>query len=277
MSASPKPSHRESLYEIIFGHDSWAGKAFDVALLIAILTSVMAVVLETVPTLHPRLRTVLRASEWVFTVAFTIEYGLRIYSARQRLRYVTSFFGAVDLLALLPTFISLVFPGAQSLLVVRVLRVLRVFRVLKLVRFYGQADVLMRAVVRSLPKITVFLGAVLSVVVIAGAVMYLVEGPEHGFPSILAGMYWAVVTVTTVGFGDITPQTPVGRFLASLLMVFGYAIIAVPTGIMSSEMVRGERPVDSLRCGNCGIDEHAADAGFCRCCGAALGQKKSLS
>jgi voltage-gated potassium channel len=261
---------RRQLHVIVFGHDTRAGRLFDIALLWAILLSVAAVILESVRSVALRYGAELRALEWAFTVAFAAEYALRIYCSPRRRDYVTSFFGAVDLLAFLPTFVSLLVPGAQSLLVIRVLRLLRVFRILKLVQFNGQADVLLRALAASMPKVTVFLGTVLTIVVIAGAAMYLVEGPEHGFSNIPEGIYWSIVTVTTVGFGDITPQTPLGRLLAAILMITGYAIIAVPTGIVASELSRADTARTALTCPSCRGTEHAPDAEYCRKCGKQL-------
>lgn len=264
---------RNQLYRIIFEHDTPAGKAFDVALLLTILGSILTVMLDSVESIRERFGSALAMLEWGFTLLFAAEYGLRVYSAKRRRSYVVSFFGFVDLLSVLPTLLSLFAPGAQSLQVVRVLRLLRVFRVLKLGQFHGQANVLSRALLRSLPKITVFLGAVLSIVVIMGCLMYLVEGPRRGFDSIPAGMYWAIVTITTVGFGDVTPQTPFGRLLASVLMILGYAIIAVPTGIVSTEMMQGARPAARLTsCTTCGAADHAVDAKYCRLCASALAE-----
>jgi voltage-gated potassium channel len=262
---------RHRTYVVIFGHDTRAGRLFDIALLWTILLSVGAVILESVHGIGSRYGAPLRALEWAFTVVFTVEYALRLYCSPHRRTYVTSFFGAVDLLAILPTFLSVIVPGAQSLLVIRVLRLLRVFRILKLVQFNGQADVLLRALAASLPKVTVFLGTVLTIVVISGAAMYLVEGPDHGFTNIPEGIYWSIVTVTTVGFGDITPQTPLGRLLAAVLMITGYAIIAVPTGIVASELTRADPSRGApLTCPHCRGLEHAHDAEYCRKCGAPL-------
>jgi len=229
---------REWLHEVIFGYETPAGRAFDVALLLAILASVLAVVLESVESISRDFGTALRAFEWVITGLFTLEYVLRIWVSRRRMGYVLSFLGVVDLLAILPSYIGLVLAGARSLAVIRVLRLLRVFRVLKLVQFLGEESALIRAARASLPKITVFLGAILSAVVIVGAAMHLIEGPENGFEDIPQSMYWAIVTMTTVGYGDIAPQTVPGRMLASALMILGYGLIAVPTGVFSAELVR---------------------------------------
>lgn len=271
MNQPTEQTLRRRLYVVIFEHDTHAGKAFDVFLLWAILLSVLAVSLESVNELRERWGLALRGMEWAFTVAFSIEYVLRMYCSPDRGRYARSFFGVVDLVAVLPTYVSLVVPGAQSLLVVRVLRLLRVFRVLKLVHFWGQAESLLDALRASLPKITVFLGAVLSIVVIVGATMYLVEGPAHGFDSIPKSMYWAIVTLTTVGFGDVTPRTPLGQILASALMIVGYGIIAVPTGIVTTELVRGQQAEMTTRaCHECSLEGHDTDAKHCKGCGAKL-------
>ena len=267
------PSLRQRLHVVIFEHDTPGGAAFDVALLVAVVLSVMAVILESVDGVRHVAGTWLRVAEWVLTVLFSIEYGLRLYCARSRLHYALSFFGVVDLIAVVPTYVSVLIPGAQSLLVIRVLRLLRVFRVLKLVSFHGEADALWNALRRSVRKITVFLGAVLSIVVIMGSLMHFIEGPANGFTNIPRSMYWAIVTLTTVGYGDIAPQTSLGQGLASLLMVLGYGIIAVPTGIVSAEMVRADpnaKPAEGMACGSCGATGARSDAVFCRRCGASL-------
>jgi voltage-gated potassium channel len=274
MAPSPgDPSLRGRLHEIVFESDTWAGKAFDVGLLIAILASVLAVMLDSVEWIHREYGAALRVAEWTFTILFTIEYGLRLYTVKRPLRYVTSFFGTVDLLAILPSYLSLVFPGAQALLVVRALRIVRVFRILKLGHYLGEAQQLRAALRMSRPKITVFLVVVTTVASIVGALMYLLEGEQSGFDSIPTGVYWAIVTMTTVGFGDIAPVTATGRFLASLLMLLGYGIIAIPTGIVTSEIVRAAshaRPVTSQACPSCAAEGHDADAVHCKYCGHAL-------
>lgn len=266
---------REQLYVIIFEAETPAGRAFDVAVLIIIFGSVLAVCLESVTSFESRFGTLLRTLEWIFTVVFSIEYAARIYCARHRLRYVFSFFGIVDLLSLLPTFLSLIFTGAQSLLVIRALRLLRMFRVLKIMRHLGEAHSLMMAIRSSIPKISVFLGAVLIIAVIVGALMYVIEEPESGFTSVPRSMYWAIVTMTTVGYGDIAPKTVLGQGVAAILMIIGYGIIAVPTGIVSAEFVgnkgggEGQDEPDD-HCHHCGTAHHPADANFCRVCGSAL-------
>ncbi len=262
---------RHRLHEIIFEADTPTGKLFDVVLLWAIILSVATVMVESVDSLRERFGEELRVVEWCFTALFTFEYVLRLVSVLKPLRYARSFFGLVDLLAILPTYLSLLLPGAQSLLVVRVLRLLRVFRVLKLASFLGEAEVLLTALRASRQKIVVFLGGVLSTVVIMGAVMYLVEGEENGFDSIPRGMYWAIVTMTTVGFGDITPKTVVGQFIASLLMIAGYGILAVPTGIVSVELAAATRKApDTRACPGCGSHGHDLDAAHCKYCGTVL-------
>ena len=261
---------RERIYEIIFEADTRAGKAFDIALLFAILGSVIALMLESVDEIAAEHGTTLRAVEWAFTGLFTAEYLLRLLCVKKPLSYARSFFGVVDLLAVLPTYVSVLFPGSQSLATIRILRVCRVFRVLKLARFIGESNVLGRAFRASLHKITVFIVVVLSLVVVAGSLMHFVEGPTNpGFSNIPMSVYWAIVTVTTVGFGDITPETPLGRILASSLMIAGYGIIAVPTGIFAAEMVRQpQTSVSTQVCPSCLAEGHVPDAVFCyRCSG----------
>jgi voltage-gated potassium channel len=265
-------SARGRLHQVVFESDTAAGRAFDIALIALILLSVAAVSLETVRGLPPALYRTLRASEWTLTAIFTVEYLLRLIAVRRPLAYAASFFGVIDLLAILPTYVSLLVPGAHVLLAVRILRLLRVFRVLKLARFLSEANVLGRALRASLRKIIVFLLTVSTLVVIIGTLMYVVEGPAHGFTSIPLSMYWAVVTLTTVGYGDISPQTALGQALASLVMILGYGIIAVPTGIVTAELTAGGRTaaVSGQSCPACGTEGHEADARFCRRCGAAL-------
>lgn len=261
---------RRKLFVVIFGTNTPQGRAFDLALLIVIVCSVLAVMLETVAEVETAWRQGLRLAEWGFTIVFTIEYAVRLYCVPNRLRYARSFFGLVDLLSILPTYLSVLVTGLQSLLVIRVLRLLRVFRVLKVMRLMSEATTLMQALRASVPKIGVFVGGVLTIVVITGAIMFLIEGPQHGFTSIPKSMYWAIVTLTTVGYGDISPQTDLGQTLASLLMIMGYGIIAVPTGIVSSELVQATRGDSFKRCESCKTRVHAADALFCRICGSEL-------
>jgi voltage-gated potassium channel len=238
-----KAPWQQRLYRIIFEHDTPAGRAFDVCLMTAIGLSITAVSLESVTGIKARYGRWLEAAEWAFTVLFTLEYVLRLISLRRPWRYALSFFGIVDLLAVLPTYLAVFFPGAQTLLVVRALRLLRVFRVLKMGEYLSEARLLSVALKGARPKITVFLVTVLTLVLIVGALMHLIEGPGNGFTSIPMSVYWAIVTLTTVGYGDIAPQTPAGRFLAAAVMIIGYGIIAVPTGIVTAELVRAGRQV----------------------------------
>jgi voltage-gated potassium channel len=262
---------RAKAHEIIFEADTPAGKAFDIALIVTILVSVVAVMLESVAPVRARYGSVLRITEWVITVVFTIEYILRLLCVGQPARYARSFFGIIDLLAILPTYISFFIPGAQALAVVRVLRILRVFRVLKLVQYVKEASVLRQALVNSGRKILVFVFVVFTIVIIVGAMIYLVEGEASGFTSIPISVYWAVVTLTTVGYGDIAPVTPLGQFLSALLMIMGYGIIAVPTGIVTTELVRGQQSeITTQACHECSLEGHDPDAKHCKGCGAKL-------
>lgn len=267
------PSWRHRLHEVIFEADTRAGKLFDLGLLVAILLSVTAVMLESIESVRDEYGSALRQLEWWLTGLFTVEYLLRLSCVARPLRYARSFFGVVDLLAVLPAYLSLLLPGSQSLAVVRVFRMVRVFRVLKLARFLGEAAILGSALRSSVHKIVVFLVVVASLVVVMGSLMYLIEGRVNpGFANIPQGVYWAIVTVTTVGFGDITPATPLGQVIASFLMVTGFAIIAVPTSIVTSELVGrvGPRRVSTQTCLHCMKEGHDGDAKFCKRCGAAL-------
>jgi voltage-gated potassium channel len=271
-AGKPAGGWRRRLHVVIFEHDTPAGRAFDVVLLVLILGSVLAVLLESVPGLRVRWGAALVAVEWGFTLLFTVEYLLRLAAVRRPLGYAKSFFGIVDLVAVLPTYLSLLLPGSQALLTLRAVRLLRVFRILKLSHFLGEEQVLLRALRASLRKIVIFIGGVLVLVLVMGSLMYLIEGPESGFTSIPISVYWAIVTMTTVGFGDIVPQTTAGRMLAALVMIVGYGIIAVPTGIVTVEMGRAARaaPAAVRRCPSCSLADHADDAGYCRRCGAEL-------
>ncbi len=257
---------RRHLFEVIFEAETPSGKAFDVALLLAIFASILLVTLESVESLDAQYGQFFRRAEWVITALFTVEYLLRIYCCAIPRRYIFSFFGIIDLLSVLPSYISLLFAGTHYLVVVRTIRLLRVFRVLKMSRYIGEANILMSALRASQPKITVFLGSVISIVVIVGALMHMIEGPEHGFTSIPRGMYWAVVTLTTVGYGNITPQTVPGQMLATILMICGYGIIAVPTGIVTAELTRVQNSGGAV-CPNCSSLEPDEKAKFCRYCG----------
>ncbi|GMG88109.1 ion transporter [Biformimicrobium ophioploci] len=262
---------RETLNTIIFGTKTPAGKFFDLALIWAIVISVVLILLATIDAISEEYRRGLYMAEWVFTILFTIEYALRIYSARDRKQYIFSFYGVVDLLSILPLYISLIFPQASYLLVIRLLRVLRIFRVLKLLRYMKDANLLLRSLWHSRRKIMVFFGTVLIMCVIIGSVMYAVEGPENGFTSIPKSIYWTIVTITTVGYGDITPQTNFGQGLAAATMLLGYSIIAVPTGIITSQMASElRRDTMLLNCLACGRGNHETEARFCLKCGAEL-------
>lgn len=262
-------SMRDRLHEVVFEADTPAGKAFDVLLILSILGSVVVVMLDSVASIQARAGAWLTRLEWTFTVLFTIEYLVRLASVRRPLKYALSFFGVIDLLAIIPTYLSLVVAGAQSLLVIRVLRLLRVFRVFKLGYYLSEARVLTTAMKASRAKITVFLTLVMSIAVVMGALLYLIEGEASGFTSIPRGMYWAVVTMTTVGYGDIAPETVLGQIAAGALMVLGYAIIAVPTGIMSAELVQAaaNQPVSTQACPSCSAEGHDGDAVCCKYCG----------
>lgn len=273
-SEAPPPdgSRRARLHQIIFEADTFAGRAFDFGLIALIVISVIAVSVESLPGLSPRAQAAMVVLEWVLTALFTVEYVLRLIAVRRPLSYATSFFGVIDLIALIPTWLGLFVPGAQALLVVRVFRLLRIFRILKLARFLSEAQTLSRALQASSRKIAVFLLSVAAIVVIVGSIMFVVEGPANGFTSIPVSMYWAVVTLTTVGYGDIAPRTALGQTIASLVMILGYGIIAVPTGIVTSELALGnlQHGVSTQSCPSCSVGAHDVDAKFCRACGSGL-------
>lgn len=259
---------KEKIHIVIEGTDTPAGRFFDVVLLIAIALSVAVVMLDSVLILRLQYGQLFFYAEWLFTILFTIEYALRLYSAPNRKRYAFSFFGVIDLLALLPSYLSLFFVGTQYLLVVRILRILRIFRVFKLRSYMQQAGFLAAAFKTSQHKIIVFFLSLLLLVTIFGSVMYVVEGPENGYTSIPKSIYWAVVTLTTVGYGDIAPKTPIGQAIASMVMIMGYSIIAVPTGIFTAELSRTMRPqLHPVACPKCGKFGHASNAKFCDRCG----------
>lgn len=267
----PAGGWRRRLYEVVFEADTRAGRAFDLALIWAIVASVVVVVVESVAAVRARHGERLRAAEWGFTLMFTAEYLSRLACVRRPGRYVVSVLGVIDLLAVVPTYLSLLVPGTQALVVVRVLRVLRIFRVLKLTAYLREARVLVDALWAGRRKVGVFLFAVLTLLVVIGSLMYLVEGEENGFVDIPTSVYWAVVTLTTVGYGDIAPKTPLGRTLSAAVMILGYSIIAVPTGIVTAELSRaGRRPASLPGCAGCGSAAHDDDARHCKHCGAAL-------
>jgi len=262
---------RQKIYEIIFEADTPAGKAFDIALIITILLSVAAVMLDSMAQVRVKYGLALYIAEWAFTALFTLEYILRLACVRSPIKYATSFFGMVDLMAVLPTYLSLLLPGSQYLLVIRIIRVLRVFRILKFAQHTREARLLMQALYASRRKITVFLLAVISLVVILGSLMYVIEGDQHGFTSIPISVYWAIVTLTTVGYGDISPQTPLGQVLAAIIMIMGYSIIAIPTGIVGVELAEAYRKKAQDRaCPDCGSQGHDVDANHCKYCGGGL-------
>ena len=244
---------------------------FDVLLILAILMSVVMVMLDSVGTIQRSYGPFLLAGEWFFTILFTIEYLLRLLSVGRPMAYATSFFGVVDLLAILPTYLSIIVPGAQYLLVIRILRVLRIFRILKLVQYLGEARLLTQALRASQRKITVFLFVVLTLVTIFGSLIYLIEDPKDGFTSIPKSIYWSIVTLTTVGYGDISPKTDLGQLLSAIIMIIGYGIIAVPTGIVTVELTQAyKRKVSTQACPECSAEGHDTDAKFCKYCGSGL-------
>jgi len=269
----PLSPWREKLRVIIFEADTPAGKAFDVGLLAAIVLSVLAVMLDSVMEIRSSYGGLLDRAEWVFTLLFSVEYLLRLLCSPRPSHYARSFFGVVDLLAILPTYLSLLFPGAESMAVIRGLRLLRIFRVFKLGQFLGEASLLRSALASSRHKITVFLGTITILVTIIGTAMYLIEGEENGFTSIPAAIYWSIVTMTTVGYGDMAPATVSGKMLASVVMILGYSIIAVPTGIVTAEIVEGAaaaRKITTRSCSNCLSEGHDQNATYCKDCAAPL-------
>ncbi|MFL0354417.1 ion transporter [Xanthomarina sp. GH4-25] len=283
----PHSNWRAKVHEIIYEADTPAGKLFDIILLIAILASILLVMLESIESLDNEYHMFFDISEWVITILFSIEYILRIISVKQPIKYVTSFYGIIDLLSTIPKYLSLIFVGTHALVAFRAIRLLRVFRILKLVRFLSASNHLVTALKASRAKISVFMLAVLIITIILGTVMYLIEGKEHGFDNIPKSVYWCIVTLTTVGFGDITPQTPLGQIIASLIMIMGYGIIAVPTGIVSAEYSKqgkdksdddshsahplpphpSEIDTNSQTCANCLASKHKDQAKFCFKCG----------
>ncbi|WOX05806.1 ion transporter [Microbulbifer pacificus] len=259
---------RKWLNEVIFGTDTPAGKYFDVVLIWTILLSVALVLLASVQSWWVRYGDIFFALEWFFTALFTVEYLTRIYCAQDRRSYIFSFYGIVDLLAILPSYLALIYTGASYLMVIRLLRVLRIFRILKLVRYLSDANLLVRSLWQARRRILVFYASVLVLCIIFGSVMFVVEGPKNGFTSIPKSIYWTIVTITTVGFGDITPHTAWGQTIASMTMLIGYSIIAVPTGIVTAELAHElGREKQLARCHNCGRAGHDADSEYCKHCG----------
>jgi voltage-gated potassium channel len=269
-----QPRWKKHLYEIIFEADTPQGRTFDIFLLGIIVMSTLVVMLESIPSKPDHIARLLIVLEWVFTILFTIEYILRLIAVNNKSRYIFSFFGIVDLLSILPSYIALIFSGAQVLIVIRIIRLFRIFRILKLAQFVGAGNTLRSALLASRHKISVFLLTVMMSVIISGTLMYLVEGAENGFTSIPVSIYWAIVTMTTVGYGDIAPQTPFGQALASLIMILGYGIIAVPTGIVSAEMfdLKSKEKLSTQVCPHCMKEGHDADAIHCKFCGGKLNE-----
>jgi len=263
------------LHSILFEADTPIGKLFDVLLIVLILLSVLTVMLETIGPLNDLYHVYFVYIEWIITIMFTIEYLLRIYSVLRPRNYIFSFYGIVDFLAILPLYLSLVFVGTQSFAIIRALRLLRIFRVFKLGHYLSQGEIITQSIKRSIPKIAVFLYFVIMLVVVFGSVMYLIEGGDNPqFDSIPRGIYWAIVTLTTVGYGDIAPMNPLGQFLASIVMIMGYAVIAVPTGIISAEIIkaREDQDITTQACPYCMKEGHDVDATFCKHCGEALNE-----
>lgn len=269
-ASRPLTPLRDRLHEIIFEADTPAGKLFDLLLIVSILLSVLAVMLDSITAIRIPYGKWLLAAEWFFTLLFTVEYALRLSCVGRPLKYATSFYGIVDLLSILPSYLSLLLPVSRYLLVLRILRVLRIFRVLKLATYVDEANILVRSLKASGRKIAIFLYSVMTMVVIIGALMYLLEGEANGFTSIPRSIYWAIVTLTTVGYGDISPQTNLGQMLAAGVMILGYSIIAVPTGIVTAEMTKNLRPVSTQACPECSASGHEQDAVHCKFCGAKL-------
>ena len=275
MNEQKQKSLRHRLYEIIFEADTKAGKTFDIVLLCCIVASVFIIIAESVQSFRVAFGKWFLILEWFFTAIFTAEYIARVWVVPKRRKYIFSFFGIIDLLSILPSYLALFFPGAQSLMVIRSIRLLRIFRIFKLSRYIGESQNLMRALRASKHKITVFLVTVVTSVIITGTMMFLVEGPEHGFTSIPRSIYWAIVTMTTVGYGDIAPQTAFGQALASCIMILGYGIIAVPTGIVSAEMIqlKTQDKLTTQVCPHCMREGHDHDAVFCKYCGGTLNEE----
>lgn len=267
----PDASWRRKLHEIIFEADTFGGRVFDVVLICAIILSVIVVILDSVNSYQQRFGSFLYAAEWFFTILFSLEYILRLISVRRPWRYALSFFGIIDILSILPTYASLFVPGVQYLLTVRILRLLRIFRVLKLTEFISEAQTLTTALRASAKKIGVFILTVLTLVTVIGSLIYVIEGEENGFKDIPTSIYWAIVTLTTVGYGDLSPKTALGQFFASIVMILGYGIIAVPTGIVTVELSRTSKTNFSTQsCPNCLMEGHDSDAVHCKYCGAML-------
>lgn len=262
---------KRRLRVVIFGTDTPAGRYFDLALIVCIVLSVGLVFIDTVAAVHNQYGQYIRVAEWMFTIIFTLEYGLRLYCSAHPLKYARSFYGLVDLLSVLPSYLALFFPGANFTLVIRILRLFRIFRVLKLLRYLSEGNLLLKAMMLSSRKVVMFFFSVSLIIMVLGAIMYVVEGPDNGFSSIPKSIYWTIVTITTVGYGDITPQTDLGQAIAAFTMLLGYSIIAIPTGILTAEISQEMgRTRDLRRCSNCLKTGHENDAVFCNHCGSEL-------
>lgn len=261
---------RQRVYEVVFEAETPAGRAFDITLIVLILLSVIAVFLESSRSMREAFGSELLIAEWFFTILFSIEYILRFISVKRPLRYAFSFYGLVDILSILPTYISLFVPGTQYFLAIRILRLLRIFRILKLTAYISEGRVISTALKASKQKIIVFLVAILTIVTVVGSLMYVVEGEEHGFNDIPTSIYWAIVTLTTVGYGDLSPKTGLGKLLASAVMIMGYGIIAVPTGIVTGELIRASKSASTHVCPECHAEGHDLDAVHCKFCGTKL-------
>jgi voltage-gated potassium channel len=272
MQQQESRSWREKIHSTIYESATPAGKAFDVSLLFLIVTSILVVMLDSVESLHNSYGTLFLTLEWTYTILFTLEFILRLICIRKPLRFIFSFFGIIDILSVLPTYLGLFYAGAQTLLVVRGLRLLRVFRIFKLRHYVNEMQFLLQAIKGSIRKISIFMLMVFTTVIVLGSVMYLVERGKNGFTSIPDSIYWAIVTITTVGYGDISPVTPLGKFVASVIMLMGYGIIAVPTGIITTEMAIAARSKNhsTEACPRCGREGHEEDAAYCKYCGAKL-------
>lgn len=273
-----KQEFRQELYRIIFGTDTPAGQRFDMFLIYAILISILAVILDTVDSLSQEFSSGFFLIEWLFTGLFTVEYLVRIFCSPNRRKYLFSFYGFVDLISIIPSYLGLIVTGAQYLLIIRLVRVLRIFRVLKLVRYLSEADVLMRSIAQARRKIFIFFSIVLVLSTLFGCLMYVVEGPSNGFSSIPKSIYWTIVTITTVGYGDITPHTILGQLISTLAMLTGYSIIAIPTGIITAELANEmQREKSVYPCPNCVKAGHDVDATHCKWCGGGLGDMREKS
>ena len=269
---------QKKINEVIFGYETKAGRWFDILLILLIVISVSAVLLDSIASVHARHSDLLYRLELIFTILFTLEYALRLYSTPDKRRYIFSFYGVIDLLSILPTYIAFFYPSAVYLIVVRIMRVLRVFRILKLMRYMGEANMLYAALLQARRKIFVFLFSVVTLIIIFGALMFIIEGGENGFDSIPQSIYWAIVTITTVGYGDVAPQTPLGQFIAAIAMICGYAIIAVPTGIIGAELMQQVQDQKNTpktlgsECTGCKATGHDLDARHCKYCGSLIHQ-----